>query len=267
MTKLLILASDPELFVKSNDGILSSVAGALGCSKVDKLDLGGIRIQEDNVLVEFDIDPYDNFSEFDTAIMRGINECQNLISPLGLQIAPKVSSHIYSDRELKSFHASAFVFGCTPDYNALTGLKNTMPEGVDPGLRSAGGHIHFGWDQVTGSMESDHQKIVAVMCDYFLGMTSLMLDNDSRRRELYGKAGATRFKPYGIEYRTLSNFWIFEKNTRKWAWDQSQKAFNFFQSGDWQELVSMIDPNEVQRTINAGDLRMAEQYIRMAELV
>lgn len=266
MTKALLLASDPEAFVRNTNGVLSSVAGILGCSKQDKLDLGGLRIQEDNVLIEFDIDPYDKFSEFNEAIKRGLSECQGLLAPLGLEIAPKISSHIYSEDELKSFHKDAFVFGCTPDYNALTGQQNPKPESVDPGLRSAGGHIHFGWDHLLGGIYSDQQKIVAVMCDYFLGMPSLMYDNDSRRRELYGKAGATRFKDYGIEYRTLSNFWIFEERSRRWAWEQSQKAFDFFNSGNWQEIISIIDPNEVQRTINSGDVRMAEQYIRLAEI-
>ena len=44
--------------------------------------------------------------------------------------------------------------------------------------------------------------------DYTLGLDSLLLDSDTRRRSMYGRAGSFRFKEYGIEYRTLSNFWI-----------------------------------------------------------
>jgi hypothetical protein len=44
--------------------------------------------------------------------------------------------------------------------------------------------------------------------DYYLGLPSLKWDTDGRRRKLYGKAGAFRPKPYGLEYRVLSNKWL-----------------------------------------------------------
>ncbi len=39
-------------------------------------------------------------------------------------------------------------------------------------------------------------------------MPAIILDKDKVRTRNYGKPGNFRPKPYGMEYRTLSNFWI-----------------------------------------------------------
>jgi hypothetical protein len=51
--------------------------------------------------------------------------------------------------------------------------------------------------------------------DLFIGISSLLVDPDesaARRRELYGRAGCHRPKPYGVEYRTVGNFWTRSPN-------------------------------------------------------
>ena len=103
------------------------------------------------------------------------------------------------------------------------------------------------------------------MCDYYLGLPALLLDGDDRRKELYGKAGACRFKEYGIEYRVLSNFWIANDDNRRWAWEQAHKAFDMSQ-GDYMEMVSIVNPEDIQKAINNNDKHMAEQFIRMLNI-
>jgi len=47
--------------------------------------------------------------------------------------------------------------------------------------------------------------------DLFTAIPSVLLDpgeGGKARRELYGKAGSFRYTPYGLEYRTLSNYWM-----------------------------------------------------------
>lgn len=257
-----LLASDPECFAQTVEGkTITSVAGLLSCSKTNKLDMGDTRIQEDNVLVEFDINPHDNFEGFNANLVRGIELCADLLKSHSMEIAANVSSHIFTREELVSFHKSAFEFGCEPDFNALTGSRNPKPASADPGLRTGGGHIHLGFDHM-GTYSTDNQKILGVMCDYFLGMTAMMIDPDDRRRELYGKAGACRWKPYGIEYRTLSNFWIFDEANRGFVYDQAIKAYNTTVDNAFDRLVSIVPPEEVQRVINDNDKRMAEIYVR-----
>lgn len=268
MTKrILTIGTDPEIFVMTADGRLTSVAGCLGCSKDNKLDLGSVRLQEDNVLVEFDTDPATDFKGFNEMVVRGIEESKKILHPMGLDIAPNISSHIYTKEEIASFHPLALEFGCNEDFNGLTGQQNPKPCATDAGLRSAGGHFHFGFGKEF-EVNEENQMWMTIMCDYFQGLSSLMLDPDTRRRELYGKAGTIRYKKYGIEYRTLSNFWIFEESKRRWAWDQAMKAYDFAKDGqNAATLAKMVHPMEVQRVINTGDLAMAEQYIRMMEIM
>lgn len=264
MSKVILLATDPELFTMSG-GRISSVAGLLGADKSNKKTVtDDIRIQEDNVLVEFDTNPHSTFEGFNSNIHRGIESCAEVVGAVGHEIAMGISSHVFSAEEMSKFHQDAFTFGCEPDYNALTGFRNPKPAAADPGLRTAGGHIHIGYSDVIG-VTSDSQKILGVMCDYFLGLPALLLDSDDRRKELYGKAGACRFKPYGIEYRVLSNFWIQNKDNRSWAWEQAHKAFELM-NGDYMTLISTISPEAVQEAINSNNKSMAEQFIKIMKI-
>lgn len=264
---VILIGSDPELLgFDVNSNKIGSFAGRLGADKWNKKTItDDIRIQEDNVLIEFDINPHGEFESFNDNMQRGLDACYAEAEKLGMSIAEGVCSHIFTDAELRSFHESAFVFGCEPDYNALTGMRNPKPAAAAAGLRTAGGHIHIGYNDVC-EVNGDNQKILGVMCDYFMGLPSLLMDNDDRRRELYGKAGACRFKEYGIEYRTLSNFWTFLPRLRQWAFDQSHKAFEFTNNGDFNLLVEIVTPEEVQRVINTGDKALAEVYIRQLEV-
>jgi len=69
--------------------------------------------------------------------------------------------------------------------------------------RFAAGHIHVGYD--TSTVPPD---IMAKFLDLSLGLSTLHLDKQGARRQFYGVPGLFRAKPYGVEYRTLSNFWL-----------------------------------------------------------
>lgn len=262
--------TDPEMFARRADnGQITSVAGLLGCSKDKKLDLASdIRLQEDNVLAEFDVDPCDDRDAFNRRIVGGIELTRKLLNSMGLDIAEGVSSHIYTPSELESFDKSAFVFGCTPDYNAMTGQKNSMPTNVDPGLRTAGGHVHLGFPpELLARMTRDMQMDAGVLCDYYLSLPSMLIDTDSRRKELYGKAGAIRFKDYGIEYRSLSNFWIFKEQTRNMVYDQVAKVMSVLATDKLMELHSILPVPQMQEIVNTNDIRQAEAYLSRFNII
>lgn len=267
MTKrIFLIGTDPEMFVRTSSGIITSVAGKLGCSKENKIDLAkDVRLQEDNVLAEFDINPQQGFEAFNDNVQRGIDLTNEVLKKQDMEAALGVSSHIFSKEELESFHPSAFVFGCTPDFNAFTGQKNASPTSENKGLRTAGGHVHIG---VTGSLDVNKkvQMMLGVLCDYFLSLPAVLMDGDARRKELYGKASAIRYKPYGIEYRSLSNFWIGKKEDRQFVYDQVDKVV---QNSDMEFLMSLhsrLPIEKLHQIINTNDVREADVFLKRLQV-
>ena len=271
MTDLLKLGADPEMFVTDITGKVISAAGKLGCTKEDKLYYSDYRLQEDNVLVEFDIDPQTKYEEFDSNIVRAMSTCGKVVAKHAM-FTTNIASHVYTREEIESFGEGAMTFGCDPDYNILTGQRNRKPR-AKQGLRTAGGHIHFGWDHMPFALASgvtidSYQQRVGAMCDYFLGLESLILDHDTQRRELYGKAGAVRLKSYGLEYRSLSNFWIFTPELRMWAYATAQKAFAIAISDARYSRASAIVSHEmVQEVIDSGNVAEAKRLVELLKRV
>lgn len=263
MSKLL-LGSDTEVFVLNPlTNKMSSVAGVLGADKYNKKVVApDVRIQEDNVLLEWDINPHSEMESFLQNINKAHSISETSANEVGLQVVRNICSHVYSEEDLKTFHKDAFIFGCEPSFNALTGAMNERPVSSKIGLRTAGGHIHFGFNHLR-EVDQQSQQIVGVMCDYFLGLPSLTMDTDTQRRELYGKAGEVRFKEYGVEYRTLSNFWTFNSDNIKFVWEQCQKVYKKLTEGSFMETISIVSPEEIQRVINQNDVKTAEQYLKL----
>jgi len=195
-----MIGADPELFLTKGNKFISSI-GRIGGSKTEpRRLLGGFCLQEDNVSVEYNIPPVKTAEAFVFANMTMLDEINNIAASQGLTTSI-TSSARFDDDELE--HPMARVFGCDPDFNAWELEPNPSPQCDDANLRSAGGHIHIGFEGKT----KDKINLVRVL-DLFLGVPLAFLDPESKRRELYGKAGACRFKPYGVEYRTPSNVWL-----------------------------------------------------------
>ena len=108
------------------------------------------------------------------------------------------------------------------------------------------GHIHIGYDN------PDYLTSLAIIkaMDLFLGVPSIILDSDNIRRKTYGKAGAFRPKKYGVEYRTLSNFWITDQKSVNWVFKQVQKAVDFVNN---KIELSDEDQLNIQIAINTGN--------------
>lgn len=194
------IGSDPELFYHDGKKFVSAI-GKIGGTKAEPLRLlGGFALQEDNVSVEFNIPAVDMVDKWVWAHQLMLEEVAERGAKYGLK--PKVvSSAIFDDEELAN--PAAQVFGCDPDFDAWELSPNPAPSSPKKNLRSAGGHIHIGTDA------DNRTRIQMVrLADLMLGIPLAFLDRESERRELYGRAGACRIKPYGVEYRTPSNVWL-----------------------------------------------------------
>jgi hypothetical protein len=89
----------------------------------------------------------------------------------------------------------------------------------------------------------------------------VVLDTDTKRGELYGKAGSMRIKEFGVEYRTLSNFWIFDENLIKWIFNQVETAFSMVEAGFTIDETSDI-AEQIITTINTSNKEKAEELIK-----
>lgn len=256
-----LIGADPEAFVRRGPDLISHCIGILGGSKDSPRLVTDGAVQEDNVLFEFNVDATDNCDAFASRIKSVMDQGQAILLDSGLRLVPHLSSHIYDDME--GFPEKAFEFGCTPDYNGLTGEQNPRPSAENLLLRTAGGHVHIGWSHL-GEVNPELQRKVIIACDYLLGLQSLLEDTDTRRRELYGKSGACRYKSYGVEYRTLSNYWIWDERSVKTIHKRAQLACGVAHDPvAFELLTALISPAEVQATINSGDAAMAAVYLEV----
>jgi hypothetical protein len=242
-----MIGCDPEVFLKSKKyGHYTSAVGLIGGSKHKPLaiDKDGHFILEDNVAVEFNTKPAEDVQSFRSSIHKVLDHLRGILPEYELDKASAVS---FPEAELQTPEAQEF--GCEPDYNAWTKSKNPKPQAADENLRSCGGHIHVGSDIAINSPID-----VIRACDLFLGVPSVAMDHGTLRRKLYGKAGSFRIKPYGVEYRTLSNFWIFDDTFIDWAYQGTQAALNFVANGG---KIPEADGFLIQRCINTSNVEDA----------
>lgn len=248
MTGFQTLGTDTELLARRKDGQHVALCGKIGGSKHKPLQMKdfpqGFALQEDNVAVEFNIPPAVSKTVWSSQIQRALEETKRVLDGLGLTISEEVSVS-FDQSELT--HPDAIRFGCDPDFNAWTKMENASPTCSDRTLRTVGGHIHVG---------APHNMIEGVkMMDLYLGVPSVLLDSSaasSKRRELYGKAGAMRPKGYGWEYRVLSNYWVFNKTLINWIYDNTSKALN--------QLVTLPsrESERIIKCINEADKELAK---------
>lgn len=250
------IGADPELFLVNNQQKLISVVGLIGGTKEEPMPIGnGCAVQEDNVAAEFCIPPCVSSTSFVEAIQFALGDINNRAEKLGLSLATLTASASFDKDQLRTPQAQQF--GCDPDYNAYTMRPNPRPKAQDKTLRSAGGHVHVG-------TKHPHPNIIKTM-DLYLGIPSLILDKDEHRRQLYGKAGAFRPKPYGVEYRTLSNFWIWDKKTIEWVYHQVHTCIE--KCADFISSTTEEDRLKIQDCINNNNKEEAKNLIKTWDLV
>ncbi len=144
----------------------------------------------------------------------------------------------------------ADTMGCRPDMNVWTGLQNPIPV-PDPNLRCYGGHVHI----------EGGTKDTVKACDLTLGMYSTLRDGDLDRKKMYGKAGAYREKPYGIEYRVMSNHWCDDEKEIRNVWRLVQLARSI--ESKVNEMVDTLGgPAEIQGIINCGQRFKSRNILR-----
>jgi hypothetical protein len=247
------IGADPELFLvdAANAASLVSSIGLIGGSKWAPRPLpelgDGYAVQEDNVALEYNIPAASSANELASNIGTIMAHLRQSVGQMGLAFSNE--SAVYFPKHFLNC-PEALEFGCEPDYNAWTNDVNPHPKALDETLRSCGGHVHV------GDFDGDVLKAVKMM-DLMLAVPSIVMDEGQLRKQLYGKAGAFRPKPYGFEYRVLSNFWVLGNDALvKWVWQNTQLALDSMHID-----VDAIKP-QIYEAINNNNEHMARQLIQ-----
>jgi hypothetical protein len=159
-------------------------------------------------------------------------------------------------------------FGCLPDFNAYTLTTNTpeMDATTHP-FRYAGGHVHIGQSSPYlkkgqpeyGMVKTEDGHLETIrMLDLTLGLPSVLLDNSEdakQRRSKYGKAGCFRPTPYGVEYRTLSCFWLKSPALVSLVYGLARLAWSILAHGLGEEFKKAVGLHEfdIKQAIDEGD--------------
>lgn len=226
MTKFSI-GADPEVFAHNGKDFIPCI-DLLGGDKWHPQPRDWGFIQEDNVMAEFNIDPAYNKQEFINKMLNAVKGVRDELHGFNLNVSNVASARF---RPAMLEHPKANMFGCDPDFVVdAVGARRVVPP---KRMRFAGGHVHVGSDLIT----SESARACFVGClDYTLGIQAGRLDQDDRRLKYYGKLGVYRPKSYGVEYRTPSNFWIFDEDLIGMVYDQVERAFKLLNNNEFAEF-------------------------------
>ena len=236
-----MLGHDSE-FGLSKGGVIHSALSSLDSGEVPEG-----RWFPDNLNAEIAISPVNTLKEWhhNTVVLLDKVRSQGF----DLVMRPVIK---YNDRDLS--HPQALISGCNPDYNAYAGGVENEPPSFKTmdGIRSCGAHVHVGEESI------DPGRMSRWM-DIYLGLPLLLKEERNTRRQLYGAAGCYRPKPYGTEYRTLSNVWLDSQTLREFVWEGTHRALEAARKGDidqveqWQDVVDSINNHDTvlaQQTID-----------------
>lgn len=231
------IGADPELFAFDEDTKnFMSVHNVLQGTKDQPFPVNRGAVQVDGTAAEFNIEPVSCREDFLTNITTVQHQLQQILpNSYHLQAVPVAT---FQKDYFDKLPEECKLLGCDPDFNAWNhGQQNPDPEATDA-QRVAGGHVHLGWTEDKDIHDPAHTAIsmhLIRQLDFLLGLSSLSWDTDTIRRKTYGRAGAYRIKPYGVEYRTLSNAWLKHSDTILKVYDLSVAAVKAATEDIWFE--------------------------------
>lgn len=154
-------------------------------------------------------------------------------------------------------HPLATEIGCSEDFYAYSENPDIARPIINmPDLgseRCFGGHIHFGYDK------SIIPPFALVrLLDAFLYLPLILADKQGLRRRFYGLPGLFREKPYGVEYRTPSNFWLYARSVKniiahntaeifRALEDSADGVHQAYRAMDWDNLIQVMTNADTER--------------------
>lgn len=258
---MMLVGADPEMFAKRN-GEYVSAHGMVKGTKAVPFPVENGAVQVDGMALEFNIDPAEDEEGFVFNIQHVMAQLKAMVPDCEVVADPVAR---FTEAYLSQQPPESLELGCEPDFNAWNGKANNPPD-VDMPMRTGAGHVHVGW--TAGANGKSHLGMCSALVkqlDFYLGLPSLLFDSETERRDMYGKAGAFRPKPYGVEYRVLSNKWLSNEHLIRWVYRSVDKCFKSMSGlmlpekyGDIQEIINTSDVDGAWAIINAENLLVPE---------
>lgn len=180
-------------------------------------------------------------------------------------------------KEMDSLSPQSKIFGCAPSFNAYTKTNEISIKDASSYMkRSAGGHIHLGTNNniftTTERKKLTPERLIPLL-DILVGNTCVLLDRDEgniERRKVYGKAGEFRIPTHGIEYRTLSNFWLNSYQLFSFATGMARYAVNTLinttRKNPYEKtFLKAVKQENIINAINNNDFNLAYENFKKIE--
>lgn len=274
-----LIGADPELFVqrgvKDRAGRLQRydmlpAFGLFGGNKDKPIamfeDDKEYAYLEDNAALEFNIPPQKTAKEFSAAIVRAKNWLlANKLDTQGLMMS---ESNCLLLEGKYQFDPRGREVGCSKDWDAYgqpdRGIeREPFTADMLGDKRYAGGHFHLSYNH-----DVIPQYVAARFLDVLLTLPYLDYDRQFDRRGTYGKPGLYRPKKYGIEYRTMSNFWLWNSAACQ---DLAERALTFARRSYEPEYLKILSDayvgmpwGDVQRAVINEDYDLGRQLTDLA---
>lgn len=260
----ILIGCDPEVFV-SQGGVFKSAYNLIKGDKQNPFKVRNGAVQVDGMALEFNTTPAASEDEFYFNVQDVFDQMKKMVPDYDIVVSPVAD---FDPEYMKAQPKEALILGCDPDYNAWTGEINPKPDG-ERAMRTASGHIHIGFTQdqdIDDPLHRHNCNEIAKQLDFYLGLPSLKYDDDTKRRTMYGQAGCVRYKPYGVEYRTLSNAWLQSESRIRGVYRNTMAAINRLIKEPGLARVY----GDISRVINYSNKRSAEvhmKYLGIQEIV
>ena len=234
-------------------------------------------IHTDGVMLEINPHPFACRMESGWSIKECLKGAEALIEknygrPVKLLALPNTTL----DKEIwKKAKLETLLLGCQPTYSAYEIGDTPCKVAVDSHYpyRGGAGHIHFSlnyarvpWTMFTLSHET--AKILCKLLDRTLGIIGVLLSPypklEALRRVTYGQAGNYRLQPHGLEYRTLSNFYMIHPTITSLIHKIGRKVVNDALV-NWPVRYDFLSlSNEyIQKVINTNNVAAARRIYQL----
>lgn len=211
-----MIGADIEFFIKDRvTGKVIPACGKIGGEKGKPKPISAeYSILEDGAAVELNYTPTDNYAAL---VERLSGSPRAIADATGYSVAHMPEARIAGLKKYKQ----AMEIGCVEDFDAYNNPEapRDIPDiGLFGTYRFAGGHIHMSYPVnkippfVVARFMDLHVtcRLLTFVENTFSREEAVKLLGEQRRK-FYGLPGLYRPKEYGIEYRTLSNYYTFHR--------------------------------------------------------